>query len=179
MAWQSSLLAQMWKQYTSGLSERGGPNLLRRAALQGLFVAGLAYLAISLGSTPAVAQVSSRQDILVIAHPGVASRRLDRDTLRALFAMRQRTWPDGNAAQVFVLPNDSSTHATFAKEWLSVYPHQLQLAWDRMVFSGTGQAPHRVRTQRQMVAAVSSTPGAIGYINREYLDESVQVINVE
>ncbi|ALM54513.1 hypothetical protein AR456_04040 [Halomonas huangheensis] len=131
------------------------------------------------GHEPASAQEPGAQDIVVIAHPDVTVRHMDRDSLRAIFAMRQRAWPDGQSAQVFVLPNDNSIHATFVKEWLSVYPHQLQLAWDRMVFSGTGQAPHRVRTQQQMLVEVASTAGSIGYIAREYLDERVQVITME
>ena len=117
--------------------------------------------------------------IVVIANRDVSITRLDRDSLRAIFAMRQRTWPDGQAVHVFVLPNDADVHAAFAKERLAVFPHQLQLAWDRMVFSGTGQAPHRIRTQQEMLEAIASTAGSIGYIAREYLDERVQVITRE
>ncbi|MBE0401144.1 hypothetical protein EI168_13675 [Halomonas sp. FME1] len=117
--------------------------------------------------------------IFLVAHPDVATRGLNTDTARAIFAMRQRTWPSGQAARVFVLNNNDSVHARFAKEHLAVYPHQLQLAWDRMVFSGTGQAPNLVRDQEEMRERVATTPGAIGYLEREYLDDSVQVISME
>lgn len=117
--------------------------------------------------------------VLLVANPDVETRHLTRDTTRALFAMRQRTWPNGNAAQVFVLPNSHSVHARFVKQRLSVYPHQLQLAWDRVVFSGTGQAPNRVLTQADMLEQIASTPGALGYLEREYLDDRVQVISME
>lgn len=117
--------------------------------------------------------------VLLVAHAGVDTRQLTRDTTRAIFAMRQRTWPDGQAVRVFVLPNDHPAHARFAKEQLAVYPHQLQLAWDRMVFSGTGQAPNRVTTQVEMRERIASTPGALGYLEREYLDDRVQVITMD
>ncbi|MCC5902366.1 MAG: hypothetical protein JJT87_10615 [Halomonas sp.] len=117
--------------------------------------------------------------ILLVAHPDVSTSCLNKDTTRAIFAMRQRTWPDGQAIQVFVLPNRNHTHARFVKEQLAAYPHQLQLAWDRMVFSGMGQAPNRVRDLNEMRERVASTPGAVGYLEREYLDESIQVISVE
>jgi ABC-type phosphate transport system substrate-binding protein len=116
---------------------------------------------------------------MLVAHPDVQTTRLTRDTTRAIFAMRQRTWPDGQAVRVFVLSNDSAVHGRFAKERLAVYPHQLQLAWDRMVFSGTGQAPTRVYSQVEMRERIASTPGALGYLEREYLDDSVQVITME
>lgn len=117
--------------------------------------------------------------IVLVAHPDIELSALPRDALRAMFAMRQRTWPGGQAMQVFVLPNRDPVHARFAKEMLAVYPHQLQLAWDRMVFSGMGQAPHRVRDQVDMRERVAHTPGALGYLEREYLDESVRVISME
>lgn len=117
--------------------------------------------------------------LAVVAHPGVATQHLTRDTTRAIFAMRQRTWPDGQAVRVFVLDNNHPVHARFAKEQLAVYPHQLQLAWDRMVFSGTGQAPNRVSDQQAMLERIATTPGALGYLEREYLDDRVQVISME
>ncbi|APE32478.1 hypothetical protein BOX17_05175 [Halomonas aestuarii] len=131
---------------------------------------------LSLSGTPARAQEDA---VLLVANPDVTTRRLTRDTTRAIFAMRQRTWPDGQAVRVFVLDNNHPVHARFAKEQLSVYPHQLQLAWDRMVFSGTGQAPNRVRDQEEMRNRVANTPGALGYLEREYLDDSVQVISMD
>ncbi|BCB59404.1 hypothetical protein HaloA020_01050 [Halomonas sp. A020] len=115
----------------------------------------------------------------MIAHPSVGTANVSRDTARAMFAMRQRTWPNGQAAQVYVLPNRDPVHGRFSKEQLGVYPHQLQLAWDRMVFSGMGQAPNRARDQADMRQQVASTPGALGYLEREYLDESVRVISME
>ncbi|MDN3558187.1 hypothetical protein [Halomonas maura] len=118
-------------------------------------------------------------DVLLVANADVETHRLTRDTTRAIFAMRQRTWPDGQAARVFVLPNSHPVHARFVKGRLSVYPHQLQLAWDRVVFSGTGQAPNRVRTQAEMLEQIASTSGALGYVEREYLDDRVQVISME
>ncbi|MBB3332282.1 ABC-type phosphate transport system substrate-binding protein [Halomonas campaniensis] len=136
----------------------------------------LLALLVLAGPAPVVADESP---VLLVAHADVNTRQLTRDTTRAIFAMRQRTWPDGQAVRVFVLANDHPLHSRFAKERLAVFPHQLQLAWDRMVFSGTGQAPTRVFTQVEMRERIASTPGALGYLEREYLDDRVQVISVE
>ncbi len=122
---------------------------------------------------------AEKNPVVLVAHPDVQTTRLTRDTTRAIFAMRQRTWPDGQAVRVFVLSNDNPIHGRFAKEHLAVYPHQLQLAWDRMVFSGTGQAPTRVFSQVEMRERIAITPGALGYLEREYLDDRVQAITME
>ena len=131
---------------------------------------------IAFAATNAIAREAP---LYIVANPDVATHWLNRDTTRAIFAMRQRTWPNGQAVRVFVLSNSNPVHARFTKEQLAVYPHQLQLAWDRMVFSGTGQAPDRVSDQIEMRERVATTPGAIGYLEREYLDDRVQVISME
>lgn len=149
-------------------------------SLARLAILTLTTLILLAGLTFAGASAIAREaPLLLVAHPDVTTHWLNRDTTRAIFAMRQRTWPGGQAVRVFVLNNSDPVHARFAKEQLSVYPHQLQLAWDRMVFSGTGQAPDRVTNQVEMREQVATTPGAIGYLEREYLDDSVQVISME
>lgn len=127
----------------------------------------------------APATSADQRQVALIVHPDVDTRTLTRDNARAIFAMRQRTWPDGQAVRVFVLPGSHAVHGRFTKEHLAVYPHQLQLAWDRMVFSGTGQAPNRVSSQAEMLERIATTPGALGYLEREYLDDRVQVISME
>lgn len=147
-----------------------------RLKLLALALATVMLAGLLLAGTPAIAREAK---ILLVAHPDVNTRHLKRDTTRAIFAMRQRTWPEGQAVRVFVLDNSHPVHARFAKEQLDVYPHQLQLAWDRMVFSGTGQAPNRVRDQAAMRERIATIPGALGYLEREYLDDRVQVISME
>ena len=85
------------------------------------------------------------------------------------------------------------------KEILGVFPHQLRTAWDRLVFSGTGQAPLEVADEEEMrirIAGIDGTrpvvvgseeemreklaqnAGAIGYLSREMIDERVRVLQV-
>ncbi len=123
--------------------------------------------------------VALSEELLLIVHPSVEHQRITRNTARAVFAMRQRTWPDGQAIHVVVMPNGHPTHERFTKEILGVYPHQLQLSWDRLVFSGTGQAPDQVSTPRSMLERIATTPGAVGYIERGYVDERVQVVPMD
>ncbi len=96
--------------------------------------------------------------------PGVRVAVLSKEAVRAIFFMRERTWPNGTPIQVFVLPDDNPIHQRFAKEVLGVYPYQLRAAWDRMVYSGTGPAPIQVNTFEEMIERLRTTPGAIGYV---------------
>ncbi|MDE2366130.1 MAG: hypothetical protein KGM95_04270 [Betaproteobacteria bacterium] len=115
----------------------------------------------------------------VIANSSVTEKTLSKSSLRAIFGMRQHAWPDGTAIRVFVLPDDAPLHAVFSKEKLNVFPYQLRSAWDRLVFSGTGQAPDTVNSPEEMLAKVASTPGAIGYLIKSKADGRVNVLQIK
>ena len=123
-------------------------------------------------------QAKGEESPLVVMHPGTQiTPALGQTTLRAIFGMHLRSWEDGTPIKVFVLPSESPVHSTFCKKILNVYPHQLQSSWDRLVFSGTGQAPVEVESEEQMHRKIASTPGAIGYLNRTLVDGAVQTIS--
>ncbi|WP_251977733.1 hypothetical protein [Salinicola avicenniae] len=126
-----------------------------------------------------VGQAEEADSVVLIANPSVQRTTLSLEMVRAIFAMRQRTLPSGQAIHVFVLPDDAALHEAFAKRVLGVFPHQLRLAWDRAVFSGTGQAPNQVADGAAMLRAVASTPGSIGYLNPSSLSSQVQVLDID
>jgi ABC-type phosphate transport system substrate-binding protein len=115
----------------------------------------------------------------IVTNPGVNETTLSKSSLRAIFGMRLHTWPDGTAVRVFVMPDDAPLHAAFSKEKLNVFPYQLRSAWDRLVFSGTGQAPGIVTSPEEMLAKIASTPGAIGYLNKSMTDGRVNVLQIK
>jgi len=129
-----------------------------------------------------------------------AGEAIARNTLSAIFGMRLRAWENGTPIRVYVLPDNHAVHIAFCKQILGVFPHQYRTAWDRLVYSGTGQAPLEVESEEQMRARlagtrgeapvvvgseeemrtrVSGTAGAIGYLTRKMIDESITVLPVE
>jgi len=115
----------------------------------------------------------------VVVNPSVSHPSLSLNAIRAIFGMRLRTWPDGTSIKVFVLSDDDPTHIAFCKETLNVFPHQLRMAWDRLVFSGTGQAPIEVASEEEMRTKIASTPGAIGYLKRDMVNGAVHVLEIK
>jgi ABC-type phosphate transport system substrate-binding protein len=137
----------------------------------------LAWLLSASLLAPGVA--SATESYEVITNATVSEKTLTKTSLRAIFGMRLHTWPDGAAIKVFVMPDDAPLHAAFSKEKLNVFPYQLRSAWDRMVFSGTGQAPETVNSTEEMLAKVASTPGAIGYLTKSRMDGRVNVLQIK
>jgi hypothetical protein len=93
--------------------------------------------------------------------------------------MRLRTWSDGSPTTVFVLADSSPVHAEFSKTILDTFPYQLRRAWDRLVFSGTGQAPIEVKSVAEMRERILSTPGSVGYLPAQLVDKSMKKVRVE
>lgn len=113
---------------------------------------------------------------VTIVNPGVAEQSLSRNAVRLIFSIRAGAWANGGKVRVFVLPDNNQLHRSFTKDLLRLYPRQLRRVWDRRLYSGTGQAPVTVHSEAEMRERVANTPGAIGYLSSESIDESVHVL---
>jgi ABC-type phosphate transport system substrate-binding protein len=116
---------------------------------------------------------------MVIINPGQETESISRDALRAIFGMRLQSWRNDKPTRVFVLKDSHPLHQAFAKKVLNIYPHQLRLAWDRLVYSGTGQAPIQVDSETEMLKRLKDTPGAIGYLSNSMVDDGVRVLEIQ
>ncbi|BBP05074.1 hypothetical protein TPL01_18520 [Sulfuriferula plumbiphila] len=115
--------------------------------------------------------------VMIIANPHVSATTLSQNALRAMFAVKLLQWPDSQPVRVFVLPDDNPLHRAFCKEALDVYPYQLRQTWDRLVYSGTGQAPTEVGSEQEMLKRVATTPGALGYARKVKPGDRVRILS--
>jgi len=99
--------------------------------------------------------------------------------VRSIFSMRMTSWPDGMPIQVFVLGDKTPLHSEFSKKILGVFPHQLRRAWNRQIYAGIGQAPAKLESEEEMLDKIATTPGAIGYISEDMINEQIRKIAVE
>ena len=125
------------------------------------------------------ADVRANDHYEIVTNLNVSETALTVNSLRSIFSMSLKTWSDGTKIRVFVLSDDDKLHKAFSKEKLNVFPYQLRSTWDRLVFSGTGQAPVRVNSIEEMRDKVINTPGAIGYLWRANIDENVKVLQIK
>jgi hypothetical protein len=115
---------------------------------------------------------------VIITHPGNANTAMPLSSVRAIFSMRLNTWPDGAQVTVFVLPDRHPAHARFSRNILKMLPYRLRREWDRLVFSGTGIAPIEVKDEMEMRRRVASTPGSIGYLDEELVDDNIRTLDI-
>ncbi|MFZ5756336.1 MAG: phosphate ABC transporter substrate-binding protein [Pseudomonadota bacterium] len=103
--------------------------------------------------------------LVVVAHPSVAVSELNADQVNQLFLGRTKTLPDGSAVAPLDLAEGSAMRTQFAERVLGKNEQQLRSYWSRMIFTGKGQPPRSVGNSDEVVRAVASRPGYIGYVD--------------
>ncbi len=117
--------------------------------------------------------------IYPVVNSALTQNSVSRNGLSAIFRMRLRQWQDGSPITVFVLRDNNPLHQQFCKQVLNVFPHQMRRSWNKLVFSGTGQAPVTVASKDEMVDKIASTPGAIGYLSDEDITEDIKILIIK
>jgi ABC-type phosphate transport system substrate-binding protein len=117
--------------------------------------------------------------VTVISHQSVDVKSLTTSQLRRIYTMRQLQWLDDVGIKVYVLPKNHVVHKRFCKENLRMFPYQLDRIWNKLTFSGLGVAPTVVKNQAELLRIVSTTPGAIGYIDNVNKEGHVNVIEIK
>lgn len=115
---------------------------------------------------------------VAIVHPGETHTAIELKTLRAAFGMTLQAWPNGQPLTIFVFRDDETAHQQFCRKVLGMLPYTLRRNWDRLLFSGAAQAPIAVDTPQDMLHRVASTPGGIGYIDKEHTNASVSIVEI-
>jgi ABC-type phosphate transport system substrate-binding protein len=114
---------------------------------------------------------------IVIANPSINESDLDANTIRDIFLGRITKWKDGKRIIVRVL-RSGPVHNEFLKRVVGKNARQFSTYWKKAVFTGTG-IPHKsLASEEDMVKFISSTPGAIGYIDSSTLHPECKVIRI-
>ena len=123
----------------------------------------------------------TRDRVVPVVNSGTVQFSISKNGLSAIFKMRLLKWQDGTGKPitVYVLPDDTPLHKRFSKEILNVFPHQMRRAWNKLVFSGSGQAPIEVKNVAEMIEKVASTPGAIGYLNAGDIPDDIRILDIQ
>lgn len=110
----------------------------------------------------------------VIVNKSVPSAKYSVGDIRAIFIMQKRLWPDNRQIKVYTLPDSNPLHKEFVKSNLHMLPHQIRRIWDRMTYSGTGNAPIQLDSEQEMIDKIANTPGSIGYLSITPNNENIR-----
>ena len=132
---------------------------------------------IKLGSIALLACMAqlAAAEFAVIVNPANTDS-LDIGVVKRLFLGKQSSFANGAQAVCFDQPEGSATVDEFNAKVLDRSASQLKAYWAKLVFTGKGTPPEALADDAAVIAAVSSNPNGIGYVNNASVDDSVKVL---
>lgn len=121
-----------------------------------------------------VAPQTASAQIAVIANPSVSEASVDAGQAANIYKLNTTSWSGGESIALFDLKSGDSKDAFYAA--IGEKPGQLKKVWMRAKLSGEGQPPTPVGSDQEMIQKVSSTPGAIGYVDAANVTDGVKVL---
>lgn len=114
-------------------------------------------------------------EIAVIVHPSNSSDISQSDVER-LYLAKVKSFSDGTAAVPLNHEESTPTRTAFDDQAVGKSPSQMKSYWSKLLFTGKATPIKQVASDAEMISTVSSTPGAIGYVDAASVDDSVKVV---
>ena len=113
--------------------------------------------------------------VAVIVNKSITEESVDAGTLGKMYNFKEKKWNNGDKVVLFVLKENDAVRDKFY-EFIGESHTQLRNTWMKVQLTGGGKAPEALKTEAEMLQKVSSTPGAIGFVSADKVDDSVKVI---
>lgn len=115
-----------------------------------------------------------RAELLVIGHVKNNIESLTAKQVQDIYMGRIRVLPNGK----FALPIDqpSPLRAEFYEKLTGRPVEQINAYWARIMFTGQASPPQQLPSDEVVMQTVRENEGAIGYINKSTVDNTVRVL---
>ncbi len=118
-------------------------------------------------------------EVVLVVSKETPLTAIDPDLLADIYLGRATQLPDGTNLTPLNQSESSPAYPEFYRQYLGRSPAQIKSHWSRLIFTGRGQPPRSVGGNEAMAEAIANTPDAIGYLDSEYLTNSLRVVTVE
>ncbi len=158
---------------------------MKRREAFSIFVAALVWVTAP-PETPRVAadERPGPASWVVVVPPSNPVRILKRSELDRIYRRTTRYWNTSTVTQPALpilpinLPPGNALREDFARSVLRTDDESLATFWNREYFQGV-MPPLVLQSPAAVRAYVAATPGAIGYLPSDLVDESVAIVRVE
>lgn len=120
--------------------------------------------------------LKASNDFVVVAHPQAGIEKMSKDEVINIYMGRNRKLPSGITAQPLDITSPLGEKANFYFVMVNKELSEISSYWARLLFSGQGSPPKQIGTAEQALEIVSTSKGAIAYIDRKKIDRRVKVI---
>src|SRR5579872_1199946 len=103
-------------------------------------------------------------EVKIIANRSINADSIAAVELKEVFLQDRKSLSDGSRVEP-VLAKNGAAHEIFLRRYLGKSDAALRNYYRTMVFTGTGAMPKSFASDREIVAYVAKTKGAIGYVD--------------
>lgn len=118
------------------------------------------------------------QNIVVIVHPSSDLKSVTASAIAKLFMGKSKSIDKAK-----LTPVDQTTKSEaregFSVKLLGRSIDKIVKYWKKKTFAGKGKAPKLFGSDKEVIAHVSETPGAIGYVSADAVVDNVKVLIVD
>jgi ABC-type phosphate transport system substrate-binding protein len=140
---------------------------MQLAGRVGMILIGVALgLGVGAAGADVVAVVAAKSPITTLSKSQVAD----------IFLGKPSRLPDGAYAVPVDQAEGSAVRDEFYEKVADKSAAQIKAYWSKIIFTGRGQPPPSVSNSIEMKKRISDNPAAIGYIDRNLVDDSVRVV---
>jgi ABC-type phosphate transport system substrate-binding protein len=133
---------------------------------------GWMLIGLLLGLTSNVAMA----DVVVVVSAKSPVGALSKAQVEDIFLRKTIRFPSGAEAVVIDQAEGSAVRDEFYDKVFGKSAAQIKAYWSKIIFTGRGQPPPSVSNTIEMLKRISANPAAIGYIDREMMNDTVRVV---
>jgi TonB family protein len=115
------------------------------------------------------------ESVKIVANSNVRTDEISAVEIRSVFLQEKNSLKDGTRVEP-VLERGGPVHEAFLKKFLGQNDDRLQRYYQSLVFTGKGSMPKALGSDAEVVAYVSRTKGAIGYISGDANADGVKTL---
>ena len=104
-----------------------------------------------------------------VANISLYQSTITRQEARWIYTLKTRYWQDGSRITVYHLPFDHTDHVAFVREVLEMQPSSFTKNIQSNINSGTANLVKEVKNHGEMLNAIQSKFGAVGYLSKDFL----------
>ena len=117
-------------------------------------------------------------DFVVVVNPEVKVASVTKDDLKRIYQKEMTEWTGDGAIVPFDQSASSSVRTAFSKAVLGSTVAEVQNFWINKKMTGGITGPKVFRSPTLVKKFVARTPGAIGYLAPDEVDDTVKVLQV-
>jgi len=117
-------------------------------------------------------------DFVVVVNPGVQVDHLSKEELKRIYQKEKTEWPGDGTIIPFDQSASSAVRRAFSKAVLGSTVAEVQNYWINKKMTGGVTGPKVFHSPTLVKKFVARTPGAIGYLAPDEVDDTVKVVQV-